>query len=223
VCQLELGLAVLSDFDGTLVNIDTAEFVLSKFAKGDWRVFDEKLERGEISLEECMRSQFSMIRASKKEIIAELEKVTSIRPNFTNLVVYCRKNSIPVVVVSAGIDFCVRHFLELNGLQQLVEVHCANSRYTKSGIETTFPKLLHGESKNFKDDLVMTYKKDKGYKVAYIGDATGDYPAIKLADLRFSIKGSKLAERCRINNIPCKEITDFKEVTQTISESKTHL
>jgi len=29
-------LAVLCDFDGTVVKVDTGEFVLSKFAEGDW-------------------------------------------------------------------------------------------------------------------------------------------------------------------------------------------
>ena len=42
---------VLCDFDGTIAEIDTAVIVFNKFINEDWRIFNERLDRGEITLE----------------------------------------------------------------------------------------------------------------------------------------------------------------------------
>jgi hypothetical protein len=56
-----LNLAILSDFDGTIANIDTGAFILAKFAEGDWRIFDEQLERGQIDLQDYLSRRFSLL------------------------------------------------------------------------------------------------------------------------------------------------------------------
>lgn len=48
---------VLTDFDGTMVTIDTAEFVLDKFVDGDWRVIVEQLEKGGVTFEESLKRE----------------------------------------------------------------------------------------------------------------------------------------------------------------------
>ncbi len=48
----------MCDFDGTISLNDTYEYVLTRYAPGDWRVFDDEYLRGEISLQECLRKQW---------------------------------------------------------------------------------------------------------------------------------------------------------------------
>ena len=67
---------VLSDFDGTIVNIDTAEFALDKFAPKNWRVINDQLERGEITFENSLEKEFGMLKVSEEEIIAAVEQAT---------------------------------------------------------------------------------------------------------------------------------------------------
>ena len=50
---------ILCDFDGTIAEIDTTVIVFNKFIHGNWRIFNEQLDKGEITLEQCMREQFS--------------------------------------------------------------------------------------------------------------------------------------------------------------------
>jgi len=208
-------LVVLSDFDGTIVDVEMSDFILSKFAEGDWKIFDEQLERGEITLEECVQRQFAMVRVPEAVIIKELDKVASFRPNFGKLVDYCSARKIPLVVVSGGLDFVIRHFLELKGWSESVEVYAGEARYTNGSIKFDFPKLLDRRSANFKDDLVRRYRgKDRA--VAYIGDGISDYQAAKNADLSFVVKGSKLARYCRREGIPHMEFVDFQEVVDTL-------
>ena len=121
VAPFEMKLAILSDFDGTVTLNDTFENVLEKFAQGDWRAVDDQYVKGEITLEECLRRQGAMVRTSKSKILDELNEFTKFRPGFDNLIDYCKTNRYPLVLVSAGLDFVIKHFLEeLEALRTLL-------------------------------------------------------------------------------------------------------
>ena len=210
-----MNIVVLCDFDGTALNIDTCVFILEKFAEGEWRIFDEQLEKGEIKLEECLRKQFSTVRVPKKLILEEIEQVAFFRPNFEKMVEYCRAHKIRIILVSAGLDFVIKHFLELEGWHELVEVYAPKARCTLNGVKFTFPKLFNKTSVSFKDDLVRYYKK-QGKRIIYIGDGLADYNAARNADFPFAIHGSKLAELLTKDEIMHEEIGDFQEVVEAI-------
>ena len=207
--------AILCDFDGTIVNLDAAEFLLNKFVNEDWKKFDEQLEREEITLEECMEKQYSLLKAPKAVMLKELEKGIFFRSNFDKLVEYCRTQNFPFVIVSAGLDFIIKHFLEQKGLEEVIEIHAAKTQFTSDGITLTFPKLFDKTSANFKDDLVKYYKT-QGYRVIYIGDGLSDYTAVRKADFSFIIKDSSLATLCKEEKLQCQEITDFQEAIDKI-------
>jgi 2-hydroxy-3-keto-5-methylthiopentenyl-1-phosphate phosphatase len=213
-----LNLVILCDFDGTITKIDTAEFTLAKFARGDWKSIDRQLEEGKITLEECLKREFMLVSASKHEIIREVSKAVDFRPNFDELIEYCRKESIPLIVVSAGLDFLIGHFLELKGWKNMVTEYTAKTTITPNGTKFTFPKLFDKTSLNFKQDLVRQCKA-KGQKIAYIGDGSGDYGAAKEADCVFAVRDSRLAKLCEQNGVPFKRIVDFKEVVDTLKKN----
>jgi 2-hydroxy-3-keto-5-methylthiopentenyl-1-phosphate phosphatase len=211
-------LVVLCDFDGTITTIDTAEWVLSKFAQGDWRQFDRKFEKGEITIEECLNRQFSLVRASKKQILQELNDLVVFRSNFKELAEYCKKSHVPLIVVSAGLDFVIKHFLELNDCLDLVEVCAAKTSFTENGIKLVFPTLLNVASENIKDDAVRRYKSCNG-DVIYIGDGLADCTAAKVADYSFAIDGSRLEKLCAKQGIQCRTMTDFQEIIEIIRKT----
>ncbi|MFX1533542.1 MAG: HAD-IB family phosphatase [Promethearchaeota archaeon] len=210
-------LAILCDFDGTIVNIDTAEFLLEKFTKENWRLYDKQLERGEINLKECMQKQYSLLKAPKAIMIQELEQVTQFRPYFDELVEYSLKYKIPFIIVSAGLDFVISHFIKQKGFSKPIKIHAANTRLTENGIEVNFPRLFDKKSLNFKEDLVKHYKK-LGYHVIYIGDGLSDYTAVRSADFSFVIKNSSLASLCKKEGLNHLEIINFREVLDRIKE-----
>ncbi|MFX0092652.1 MAG: MtnX-like HAD-IB family phosphatase [Candidatus Hodarchaeota archaeon] len=210
-------LAILCDFDGTIVDLDTAEFLLNKFAEGNWEIFDLQLERGEITLKECMQKQFSMLKAPKDVMLKELEAVANFRPNFEKFVKYCETHGFPFIIVSAGLDFAIKYFLKLKGWANLIRVHAAKTRFLEDGIEFDFPKLWDITSIDFKEDLVKHFKT-QGYKVVYIGDGISDYTAVRRANFSFVIKDSNLANLCKKEEILYHEITDFQEVINSIND-----
>lgn len=200
-----------------MVTIDTAEFVLDKFASKNWRVIEEQLERGEKTFEELLEREFAMLRVPEKEILDALDPVTHFRPNFDKMIEYCKEQRFPLVVASGGLDFCIRHFLERKGWLNSVEIYAPKTNCTKNGLTLTFPRRFDERSTNFKDDLVRYYRKG-GKNVAYIGNGPGDYPAARIADISFAIKGSRLAALCRSGGVACKEITDFQEAVESIKD-----
>jgi 2-hydroxy-3-keto-5-methylthiopentenyl-1-phosphate phosphatase len=209
---------LLCDFDGTIVTIDTCEFLLDTFVKEDWRTFNTFLERGEITLEECTRKQLSMLNISEEEALKTLEKVTSFRPHFTEVVDQCDILGMRFIVVSGGLDFVIKHFLGVKGLEKRVRVYSATSRITRDSIELSFPKLVDCTSLDFKEDLVKQYNK-QGFRTIYVGDGLSDYNAVRRADFLFVIKDSKLAELCKRENVPHREITDFQEVMKSLNDT----
>jgi len=150
-----------------------------------------------------------------KRILKEIEHVASLRTNFEKLVEFCTTTKIPLILVSAGLDFVIKRFLEKNGWRRSVEVYAPKARFTAKGIQFAFPKLFDKPSVSFKDDLVRYYKK-QSKKVIYVGDGLADHHAAENADLSFAIKGSRLAELLRQKGIPHKEISDFEEVVEAI-------
>jgi len=213
-----LRFVVLTDFDGTMVTIDTAEYLLDKFANKNWRIIVEQLERGEVTFEESLEREFAMLKVPEKTMLDALDPATYFRPNFDKLIEYCNEQRFPLVVVSGGLVFSIRHFLEQKGWINKVEIYAPKSTCTDDGIILSFPRRFEPSSNNFKDDLVM-YRKKHGESVVYIGNGLGDYPAAKVADLAFAIKGSRLAEMCKSSGVAFKEITDFQEVVDILRDS----
>ena len=211
-------LAVLSDFDGTVTLNDTFQNVLEKFGQGDWRAVDDQYVKGEITLEECLRRQGGMVRASKTQLLDELDQVTKFRPGFDNLAEYCKTNHYPLVLVSAGLDFIIKHFLMRENLMDKVELFAAVAKCTRMGIKFDFLKLKDNRSMNFKDDTVRYYKT-RADTVAFIGDGRWDLQALRSADLRFAIKNSKLALLYKEQEIQATTVADFTEVVTSLQKA----
>ena len=210
-----MNLVVLCDFDGTIVDIDTAERTLERFASGDWKTLDKRLDSGDMPLEECMRQQFMMVNVSRKRIVDELDSVVGVRSGFEDLVEYCRSRGTALTISSAGLDFYIRHFLSQRGLGGRVGLVVPRVSVTRDGVRFAFPKLRDPSSISFKDDLVR-YSKSQGKTVAYIGDGTTDFNAARIADFPFAVTGSKLAALLKKHEIPHEEFTDFRVVVEIL-------
>lgn len=209
-------LAVLSDFDGTVTLNDTFRNVAERFAQGDWKAVDDQYVKGQITLEECLRRQGAMVKASRSQILDELDEVTRFRAGFDNLIDYCKTNHYPLVLVSAGLDFVIKHFLRRQKWRKM-ELYAAAAKCTPTGIKFDFPKLKDKRSISLKDDTVRYYKT-KADTVAYIGDGRWDLHALRNADLRFAIRNSKLAELCKEQDIQATIVSDFKEMVVSLKK-----
>ncbi len=73
-----------------MVTIDTAEYLLDKFADKNGDSSDEQLEKGEVTFEESLQREFAMLKVPEKTMLDALEPATHFRPNFDKLIEYCK-------------------------------------------------------------------------------------------------------------------------------------
>jgi 2-hydroxy-3-keto-5-methylthiopentenyl-1-phosphate phosphatase len=207
--------AVLTDFDGTVVTKDLAYMALEAFARPGWKEFDDDLEAGRITLESSLRSQYGLVRAgSVSEILEAVRPHYQLREGFAQLAKACRLRCVPLVMVSAGLDFCIRDALSTLGVgvDRLV---CPRSKLTSRGIKVEFPAFAR-PARNFKEEVVLEYRR-QGTTTVYAGDGYSDfYPASK-ADTAFAVRGSVLERQCKANGIHCVTFEDFGDVLPTIA------
>lgn len=207
---------VLCDFDGTIVNLDTAQKALQLFADPSWRSIEKAFEKGEVTFEDSLRKEYALIAAPPETILKELDRITDVRPHFGSLVQCCKSTHIPLVVVSGGLDFTIEHFLKRGNWLESLSIHAPKTRRTANGYSVTFPESFESSSINFKEDLVK-FHRGRGESVYFIGDGTGDFPAAKQSQHAFAIKDSKLAKLCRDASVACEEIEDFQPVVNALS------
>lgn len=206
---------VMCDFDGTIVDVDTCVLILDKFGDPDWRKIDEKYARGELTLQEAIQQEFSTIRADERLILSDIEKAVHVRPNFGRLVDHCKKRRIPLIIVSAGLDFVIQHYLAQNRWDAFITVYVPKPHRKTDTPRYTFPENQYPDSINFKHDLVRQYKR-KGNRVLFVGNGLADFPAAKAADQAFAIKGSRLAQMLAAKGLRHRELDDFNEVLEAI-------
>jgi 2-hydroxy-3-keto-5-methylthiopentenyl-1-phosphate phosphatase len=211
-------MAVLSDFDGTIVSIDTAKYVLDRFAAGDWKGVEERFARGEITLEQCMGQQFAMITIPPERMIAEIDAAITVRAGFGSLVEFCRSLDIPMAITSSGLDFYIRHFLEERHWAAEIGLVCPRMTKVDDGYHFVFPPLAIPTSTGFKDDMVRRYQL-RGYRVIYIGDGIFDFPAARVADMPFAVQGSRLASLLEQDDVDYHCFTDFQGVLTALDDN----
>ena len=209
------GAALFMDFDGTILDVDTAQIALNRFGDPNWMRIEQALERGEVSFEESLKQEFATLKAPPKMIIEEVSRLATLRPNFDRLVEYCKRIHLPLKVVSGGLDFCIRHFLDRGDWLRFVTICAPESHFTGSGYTLSFPEVTE-RSTNFKDGLVRL-EKANGRRVFFVGNGFGDLSAAKEATFTFAIRGSRLAELCQKQRVQHEEIDDFEQVVDALS------
>ena len=129
--------------------------------------------RVEITHEECLRIRGGMVGSSKLQILEEIDQITKFRLGFDILAEYCQTHHYSLVVVSAGLDFVIKHLLTRENLMDKVELFAAAAKCTPTGIKFNFVKLKDNRSISFKDDTAR-YWETKAESVAFIGDGRWD-------------------------------------------------
>ena len=187
-------IVILSDFDGTIITSSVGEAIFKKFVQEDWEYYDKEYENGRITLEECMRIQYGMIKESKEVLLDFSRMIMQERSNFARFAIYCKSNKIPLIIVSASLDFAIEEFLRMVKVDN-IPIICAKSIFKNGKIAVAFDSLKKPSMRDYKEDTVKYYQ-NLGKKVYYIGDSTSDMYAVELADYVFVVKDSKLASIC---------------------------
>ena len=211
---------VLSDFNGTISLRNLAEDILRSFADDSWKYYDNLFLEGKLSLEKTVIAQYSLIKASKDDILRDITPKAQLRENFRDLLQYCFIENIQIKIITTGLDFVIEHLVKQFRSSKSIDIIAIRSSFKNyNSIEVKVPVRHDLTIKDFKLDHV-NYYKNQGYKVIFIGDSYSDFQAVEGADFSFAVRGSKLANYCEEKRLSFSVFDNFSEVISTLKKFK---
>ena len=206
-------LTVQCDFDETIVTCNVSHLLLQAFAGEGWQCAQALYDANRISVEESNRRQFSLLNADKSAIEDFVLANVEVRPGFPQFVEYCLDSGIHFTVVSNGIDLYVLPVMRNLGLSN-IEVHCARSQITPSGVVLSYPDPSGSDcAQGFKLSWLRHHKSQRR-SVVYIGDGKSDIPAASEAD--YVIARSTLYSHFQSSGLACFEFENFGDVRKAV-------
>ena len=202
-------IAVLCDFDGTIVPCDTVELIYEGFAGPPCPELNRQWIRGEISTQEELQGCFATIKASRAELEPALASV-QVDASFGKFLGFCEQQGHRFAIVSDGLDWIIDFVLERHGMSGLT-IFCNEVHFEPGGLRFSFPWYdprtpLRGVSKS----AVVRRYQSEGLRVVFIGDGLTDTDAVKVADVVYA--RDRLLEHCRQHGIPAAEFSDFADL-----------
>ena len=210
--------AVLTDFDDTAAAQNVAELLLHEFGHPTWTEVRERFRAGDLSLKDYQEITFRRMQADKDAMQSYVRAHANFRPHFTELLTFCRAHSIPMCIISQGLDFYIQALLDGCG-QSGVPVFAVATDFDGQGrvcgyrYDFTYPDAPHlGNSKA----LIVRRFQEQGHHVFFMGDGRSDFEAGEVADTVFAHR--QMAAMCDEAGIPFTPFTDFGPVLVAVRQ-----
>lgn len=198
---------VLCDFDGTIA-ADVLFHIFQQFARTGWEKEVEAYNRDKISARELYRRNLEGVKINPETLRSFLNKfkIDSFFPDFT---AFCKHKSLPLYILSDGLDFYIDHLLQRHGLSlpyfSNKLVFDANNQ-----VKIDFPCGFEGCSACGNCKLKLRQTKWPGEHIAYIGDGYSDRCVAESAQVLFATK--KLALYCEEKSLTYFPFENFQDI-----------
>lgn len=212
-------LRVFIDFDGTLVEPNVAIELVERFAPDGREIaheIDRKLHHGEMTLREAWEQQASLLRSDQLGAMTDfVVREVPLRAGAHQLLDLLRRERVPVVVVSGGLDFYIRAVLAREGLDLPIRSDVAEARGDGS------LRVIHPEGHatcrkcGICKAQVLTQNEERVTRTVFVGDGSTDRFAAEVADIVFA--RGRLLTYCRNHGIPVFEFETFSPVTANLA------
>jgi len=213
-------LKVFSDFDGTIAVEDVGSQLFRTFAGTKATEIVRHLLDGTISARECLTRECDAVESASLSELEDFVNTFSIDPTFGSFAEFCRHRSIPLVVLSDGLDFYVERLLRKNGLGDL-PFYSNHLELVLRGESTKLvPTFPYSDSEcptcgNCKRNHLLTLSGDDDI-IVYIGDGISDRCPVRYADIVFA-KG-RLIRYCQEQNVSYYEFRSFDDIRQRLEQ-----
>lgn len=183
---------VFVDFDGTITDIDTFDALVRRFAGDEaWNAIDADLETGRVTLRTALERQANLIRVTRDEAFAYLERAVTVDPTFAPFVERARANGDLVTVLSSGLRTVIAVTLARAGVRDLTII-ANDADFSPAGWMMHFidPDARNGTDKAARVEAA----KARGAATVFAGDGISDFSAALAAD-RVFVKRNRALER----------------------------
>ncbi len=204
------------DFDGTLVEPNVAVVLVERFAEDGARVaheVDEQLHRGEITLRQAWERQAALLPWDRVPAMTDfVRREVPLRVGARELIDLLIARSVPLLVLSGGLDFYIRAILEREGYDLPFFSDIAEPG-PDGRLRVTHP---HGHPDCRQCGIckaqVLGHLLPPAARSVFIGDGSTDRFAAEVADIVFARR--RLLTYCRERGIPHLPFEDFRPVTE---------
>ena len=198
------------DFDGTITKKDTLDELIFKYSVDDsWKLIEKRWQAGLIGSRQCIEEEFALLRIPKEELHRSIKDI-EVDDGIFHLLKIIKTYSIPIAIVSDGVDLFINRILENNGIHG-IPIRSNSVEYKDPYLKLICPNSNAncGVSSAHCKCLSMDTLGEPDKKSIYIGDGLSDLCAAKHSDFIFA-KGA-LAKNLTSEG---KLFFEFKDLTQ---------
>jgi 2-hydroxy-3-keto-5-methylthiopentenyl-1-phosphate phosphatase len=201
------------DFDGTIIRNNLSVLLREKYAHGNWQKIDSDYLHGRLTVEQSNTLQFALIKESKERLQEFVRQHIELRPGFIEFIGYCEESAISFAIVSSGLDFYIEPVLIEIGMPVL-ELDCGRTFFSRGGIDVAYYDHVGNiVNEGFKKKY-LTWLKERGTDIIYIGDGLSDLEAACQADYVFAT--GHLLDLLDIHGIERSAFSDFYDLQRQI-------
>ena len=205
------------DFDGTVTMKDVGDSIFETFldppllSQGWHADIIEEWKAGRISSHECLTRACARTKVTKKELDKHLDAFT-LTAGFIETIDHCRRNGIPLTILSDGLDYYIEYVLGRHGIFD-IPIKANHLVFDNGFLAVEFPyeAMGCGRCGNCKRWHLDTLTAD-GETIVYVGDGYSDRYAVRSADVLFA-RGD-LIEYCGKYGIEFRKYTDFFDIVR---------
>lgn len=209
---------VFVDFDGTITRQDIGEHMFLKFGDPDEanaiikRWIDE-----EINSRESWKLLCNTIKKFDQSAFDEFIKTIEIDKTFHKFSEFCSVNNIEIFVLSDGLDYYIKRFLALHGIDNLKFFSNHMNLDDNGKIYPTFPYTDEecDRCANCKRNHIIQNSAESDYTF-YIGDGYSDTCPVQYVDFIFAKKS--LLKFCETNRISYYPFNSFNDVIDRMKD-----
>ncbi|CAM4216679.1 2-hydroxy-3-keto-5-methylthiopentenyl-1-phosphate phosphatase [Paenibacillus tarimensis] len=210
---------IFCDFDGTITVNDNIVAIIKHFNPEGWEAIVDDIVGERKSIRQGVGELFRLLPASRrKEVVEFAISNAQIREGFSELLRFCKYQSIDFYVTSGGIDFFVYPLLQPFDIPE-DHIFCNGSSFEGSQIEILWPHPCDHECSNecgmCKTTIMRRFPADQ-YERILIGDSVTDFEGAKIADMVFA--RSHLIEKCRELGVSYTPFETFHDVIDELEE-----
>jgi 2,3-diketo-5-methylthio-1-phosphopentane phosphatase len=216
-------LILFLDFDGTISRCDVVDVILEAYADRAWLDVERQWQGGTIGSRDCLRAQIGLVRASREQMNALLDRV-EVDAGFLPLLETCARHRIPVHIVSDGFDYCIARILErcgpdVNRLLRGAKI-CASHLESLSGDRwiADFPfadSLCEHGCATCKPRAMQRLNPARASSF-FVGDGLSDRYAARSADVVFA--KASLAAFCAEQGVPHNRFDTLAQVATQLDD-----
>ena len=210
--------ALVTDFDGTISDDDFFWHIADRYFDAEaLKPWSEYLA-GRMNHIDALNAIFSRIHVSEEELLAFIDTIR-LDDSFTTLLETCRKQEIPVAIVSAGCDYYIQRLLgnKIAAFDiRLITNHGVYNQQEGLKMIPPYDSVYYDTAVGISKATVVREFQKQGYEVIYAGDGPPDVEPAKIADVVFAKK--ILLERCRELGIKTRKFDSFRDIIHYLKE-----